>query len=394
MKQYDVIIIGAGAAGLMCAAQASKRGRSVLLLDKCIKAAKKILISGGGRCNFTNLYIEPEAYISNNSHFCKSALSRYTQWDFIAQLESHQLSWTEKTLGQLFCDQKSNAVVNMLLEECADVDIILNANVDKIDFNEQYLLNTSQGDFQAQSLVIASGGPSIPKMGATDFGLQIAKQFRHKSIGFKPGLVPFTFSQQDISRYFKDLSGLSLEVSISCNGQSFKEMALITHRGISGPAVLQISSYWQKSQSIEIDLLPGIDATKLLLSEQQQRGTTNLKNILNEYFSKRLALRLTQVLISIDLSEKSLGEINQADLKTFAEALNNWVLTPSSTEGMRTAEVCTGGVDTNELSSKTMESSKQPGLYFIGETVDVTGWLGGYNFQWAWSSGWAAGQVV
>ncbi|CAC9579897.1 Uncharacterized protein YhiN [uncultured Gammaproteobacteria bacterium] len=394
MKQYDVIIIGAGAAGLMCAAQASKRGRSVLLLDKCIKAAKKILISGGGRCNFTNLYIEPEAYISNNSHFCKSALSRYTQWDFIAQLESHQLSWTEKTLGQLFCDQKSNAVVNMLLEECADVDIILNANVDKIDFNEQYLLNTSQGDFQAQSLVIASGGPSIPKMGATDFGLQIAKQFRHKSIGFKPGLVPFTFSQQDISRYFKDLSGLSLEVSISCNGQSFKEMALITHRGISGPAVLQISSYWQKSQSIEIDLLPGIDATKLLLSEQQQRGTTNLKNILNEYFSKRLALRLTQVLISIDLSEKSLGEINQADLKTFAEALNNWVLTPSGTEGMRTAEVCTGGVDTNELSSKTMESSKQPGLYFIGETVDVTGWLGGYNFQWAWSSGWAAGQVV
>ncbi|SHN91119.1 NAD(FAD)-utilizing dehydrogenases [Bathymodiolus heckerae thiotrophic gill symbiont] len=394
MKQYDVIIIGAGAAGLMCAAQASKRGRSVLLLDKCIKAAKKILISGGGRCNFTNLYIEPEAYISNNSHFCKSALSRYTQWDFIVQLESHQLSWTEKTLGQLFCDQKSNAVVNMLLEECADVDIILNANVDKIDFNEQYLLNTSQGDFQAQSLVIASGGPSIPKMGATDFGLQIAKQFRHKSIGFKPGLVPFTFSQQDISRYFKDLSGLSLEVSISCNGQSFKEMALITHRGISGPAVLQISSYWQKSQSIEIDLLPGIDATKLLLSEQQQRGTTNLKNILNEYFSKRLALRLTQVLISIDLSEKSLGEINQADLKTFAEALNNWVLTPSGTEGMRTAEVCTGGVDTNELSSKTMESSKQPGLYFIGETVDVTGWLGGYNFQWAWSSGWAAGQVV
>ncbi|SMN17110.1 NAD(FAD)-utilizing dehydrogenases [uncultured Candidatus Thioglobus sp.] len=394
MKQYDVIIIGAGAAGLMCAAQASKRGRSVLLLDKCIKAAKKILISGGGRCNFTNLYIESEAYISNNSHFCKSALSRYTQWDFIAQLESHQLSWTEKTLGQLFCDQKSNAVVNMLLEECADVDIILNANVDKIDFNEQYLLNTSQGDFQAQSLVIASGGPSIPKMGATDFGLQIAKQFGHKSIGFKPGLVPFTFSQQDISRYFKDLSGLSLEVSISCNGQSFKEMALITHRGISGPAVLQISSYWQKSQSIEIDLLPGIDATKLLLSEQQQRGTTNLKNILNEYFSKRLALRLTQVLISIDLSEKSLGEINQADLKTFAEALNNWVLTPSGTEGMRTAEVCTGGVDTNELSSKTMESSKQPGLYFIGETVDVTGWLGGYNFQWAWSSGWAAGQVV
>ncbi|MEO1940670.1 MAG: aminoacetone oxidase family FAD-binding enzyme, partial [Candidatus Thioglobus sp.] len=235
MKQYDVIIIGAGAAGLMCAAQASKRGRKVLILDKSNKAGKKILISGGGRCNFTNLYIEPEAFIANNPHFCKSALSRYTQWDFIALLESHQLSWTEKTLGQLFCDQKSNAVVDVLLSECADVDITLNTDVNKIEFEGRYLVSTNHGDFQAESLVVATGGPSIPKMGATDFGLQIAKQFGHKSIAFKPALVPFTFSQQDIGRYFKDLSGLSLEVNISCNDQSFKEMALITHRGISGP---------------------------------------------------------------------------------------------------------------------------------------------------------------
>ena len=284
MKQYDVIIIGAGAAGLMCAAQASKRGRSVIVLDKASKAGKKILISGGGRCNFTNLYIEPEAFISNNPHFCKSALSRYTQWDFIALLESHQLSWTEKTLGQLFCDQKSNAVVDVLLSECADVDITLNTDVNKIEFEDRYLVSTNQGDFQAESLVVATGGPSIPKMGATDFGLQIAKQFGHKSIVFRPALVPFTFSQQDISRYFKDLSGLSLEVNISCNDQSFKEMALITHRGISGPAVLQISSYWRKGDPIEIDLLPGIDAVELLLSAQQDRGTTNLKNILNEHF--------------------------------------------------------------------------------------------------------------
>jgi predicted Rossmann fold flavoprotein len=231
-------------------------------------------------------------------------------------------------------------------------------------------------------------------MGATDFGLQIAKQFGHKSIGFKPALVPFTFSQNDIDKYFKDLSGLSLEVVMNCNGQSFKEMALITHRGISGPVALQISSYWNKGDALTVNLLPGIDAMDLLLLAQQDKGTTALKNILNEYFSKRLALRFTQVLISIDLSEKTLGEIKKTDLKEFARVLNNWMLIPSGTEGMRTAEVCTGGVDTNELSSKTMGSNKHSGLYFIGETVDVTGWLGGYNFQWAWSSGWAAGQKV
>ena len=394
MKSYDVIIIGAGAAGLMCAIEASRRGRSVLLLDKAEKAGKKILISGGGRCNFTNLFVDPEAYLSNNPHFCKSALSRYTQWDFIDKFESHQLNWHEKTLGQLFCDQKSPAVVQMLLDECDAVDKVFSAEIERIEFDKNYTIDSTQGQFQADSLVVATGGPSIPKMGATDFALQIAKQFNLKSIPFKPALVPFTFSQTDIERYFKGLSGLSLEVSMSCNGQSFKEMALITHRGISGPVVLQISSYWKKNDQISINLLPEIDATERLLTAQQNKGTTALKNILSEYFSKRLALRFSQTLIAIDLSEKTLGEIKQTDLKEFGQVLNNWILTPSGTEGLRTAEVCTGGVNTNELSSKTMESSKQPGLYFIGESVDVTGWLGGYNFQWAWSSGWAAGQVV
>ena len=282
----------------------------------------------------------------------------------------------------------------MLIKECNDVDIKLLIEINTIKSDQGYKIETNQGDYQSDSLVIATGGPSIPKMGATDFGLQIAKQFGHKSIGFKPGLVPFTFSQNDIDKYFKGLSGLSLEVMMSCNGQSFKEMALITHRGISGPVALQISSYWNKGNILSIDLLPGVDAIDLLLSAQQDKGTRVLKNILNEYFPKRLALRFSEVLIEIDLSEKTLGEIKQTDLREFGRTLNDWTLVPSGTEGMRTAEVCTGGVDTNELSSKTMESNKHPGLYFIGETVDVTGWLGGYNFQWAWSSGWAAGQVV
>ena len=394
MKQYDVVIIGAGAAGLMCAAQALKRGRSVAVLDKADKAGKKILISGGGRCNFTNLFIEPEAYISNNPHFCKSALSRYTQWDFIALLESHHFHWTERTLGQLFCDQKSGAVLRTLLNECEQADIILDCRIDQVTFESGYSLQTNQGDFQTQSLVIATGGPSIPKMGATDFGLQIARQFDLESSAFKPALVPFTFHQHDIDKYFKDLSGLSLDAVVSCNNASFREALLITHRGLSGPAILQISSYWHKGDHIEVNFLPDLDASEYLLNMQQQRGKAELKTILADFFPKRLAERLADTLASQPLASVSLGEINQHNLKAFGERLNNWIIVPSGTEGMRVAEVCVGGVSTDELSSKTMESSKQPGLYFIGETVDVTGWLGGYNFQWAWSSGWAAGQAV
>ena len=394
MKHYDVIIIGAGAAGLMCAAEALKRNRSVLIIEKSNEAGKKILISGGGRCNFTNLNIEPQAYLSKNLHFCKSALSRYTQWDIIALLESFQLTWEEKKLGQLFCNQKSGAVLSALLKNCQKANIELNAEVFAIKQEYGYVLSTNKGEYQTESLVIATGGPSIPKMGASDFGLKIAKQFGLKSIPFQPGLVPFTFYQEDINIYFKDLSGISIDVIVSCNHTSFREGMLITHRGLSGPSILQISSYWNNGKPIEINLLPDLNAAEYLLNMQQECGKVLLKAILSKFFPNRLSERFANTLSTKQLANINLSEIKKNDLKIFGSCLNNWILTPSGTEGMRTAEVCIGGVDTDELSSKTMESNKQPGLYFIGETVDVTGWLGGYNFQWAWSSGWAAGQIV
>jgi len=395
-QNHDVIIIGAGAAGLMCAIEAGKRGRRVVVLDKAKKLAPKILISGGGRCNFTNLYIEPGAYLSSNPHFCKSALARFTQWDFIALMDKHGLSWQEKTLGQLFCDDKSPAVVSMLEKECAEngVEIVLDCEVLSVERNAGYTVSATGRSYQSETLVIASGGPSVPRMGSTDFGVQIGCQFGLKSIPFKPGLVPFTFTQADISRYFQDLSGISVEAIVSCNGKSFRESILITHRGISGPACLQISSYWRKGDNIEINLLPDLDAEAWLLGLQQTRGKASLKSVLSEKFSRRLATRLAETLLDSPLADKTLGETNQRTLKDFASRLNSWKLSPSGTEGMRTAEVSLGGVDTTELSSKTMQTRNIPGLYFIGETVDVTGWLGGYNFQWAWASGWVAGQAV
>lgn len=394
MKYYDVIIIGAGAAGLMCAAEALKRNRSVLIIEKSNKVGKKILISGGGRCNFTNLNIEPQAYLSKNPHFCKSALSRYTQWDFIALLESFQLTWEEKKLGQLFCNQKAAAVLSSLLENCQKADIELNTEVFAIKQEHGYVISTNKRKYQTESLVIATGGPSIPKMGATDFGLKVAKQFGLKTISFKPGLVPLTFYQQDINIYFKDLSGISIDVTVICDRTIFREGMLITHRGLSGPSILQISSYWNSGKPIEINLLPDLNAAEYLLKMQQERGTVLLKNILSNFFPNRLSERFANTLTTKKLANVTLSEIKKNDIKIFGSCLNNWILTPSGTEGMRKAEVCVGGVDTDELSSKTMESNKEPGLYFIGETVDVTGWLGGYNFQWAWSSGWAAGQIV
>ena len=394
MKEYDVIIIGAGAAGLMCAAEALKRNRSVLILEKSNKAGKKILISGGGRCNFTNLNIEPSAFISRNPHFCKSALSRYTQWDIISLLESFDLTWNEKKLGQLFCDQKSGAVLTALHKNCEKAHIELSVETNTIIKKKGYIIKTSKGDYKTNSMVIATGGPSIPKMGATDFGLKVAKQFGLKSVSFKPGLVPLTFQQQDIETYFKKLSGISLDAIVSYNGVSFREGILITHTGLSGPAILQISSYWKKGSPIKINLLPDIDGSEYLIKMQQSHGKSLLKTILGEFFPKRIAERFGDTLGPTKLANVSMGEINKSDLNLLGAALNSWRLTPSGTQGLKTAEVCVGGVDTNELSSKTMESNKQPGLYFIGETVDVTGWLGGYNFQWAWSSGWAAGQVV
>ncbi|MEE9302264.1 MAG: NAD(P)/FAD-dependent oxidoreductase [Thiotrichaceae bacterium] len=389
----DVCIVGAGAAGLMCAIEAGKRGRTVYLIDKAKKAGRKILISGGGRCNFTNLYVSPEAYLSQNEHFCKSALARYTQWDFIQLLEKHQITWQEKTLGQLFCDQKAKAVLQVLLDECEqyDINIIVDATVDSVEKTEQgFSLQTHQADITCDSLVIASGGPSIPRMGSTDFGLQIAKQFGLKNLPFRPGLVPFTFLQDQLESFFKDLSGISLEVEVSCNGTSFHEDMLFTHRGLSGPAILQISSYWNKGDDIAVNLLPQTDAYSWLQQQQNEHPDTELKNCLSILLPKRLAHRLCET----HFTNKPVKQFNVTELQQIAKQLHQLILQPSGTEGMRTAEVALGGVDTNELSSKTFQAKNVEGLYFIGETIDVTGHLGGYNFQWAWASGWCAGQYV
>ncbi len=401
----DICIIGAGAAGLMAAIEAAKRGRSVRLLDQSKKVGSKILISGGGRCNFTNLYVTPDAYLSNNEHFCKSALARYTQWDFMQLLDKHGISWHEKTLGQLFCDQKAKAVVQALLDECdpLDITISLKTSIRSVESDQHKITNESDDKtnplFQIETdsevincevLVIATGGPSIPRMGSTDFGLQIAKQFGLKNIPFQAGLVPFTFSQQHLQNFFKDLSGISLEVEVSCNSASFKEHMLFTHKGLSGPVILQISSYWQKGESIEINLLPDLEVDSWLLKKQIEHPNTELKNLLSSLLPKRLAHRLCET----HLKNKPMKQFNAQELQTIANQLQHVNLQPSGTEGMRTAEVALGGVDTNELSSKTFEANKMKNLYFIGETIDVTGHLGGYNFQWAWASGWCAGQYI
>ena len=392
-ETYDVVILGAGAAGLMCAAIAGKRGRRVLLLDKADKIGKKILISGGGRCNFTNLHVNPAAYLSQNPHFCKSALARYTANDFLDLMRHYHLSWHEKTLGQLFCDQKAPAIVDMLWTECQQAAVTLRLNTDVTQIQRadaQFHLQTTQGAFQAASLVIATGGPSIPRMGATDFGSHIAKQFGLKNIPFSPALVPFTFDQTLLEGLFAGLAGVSTPVAVSCGDGYFREQMLFTHRGLSGPAMLQISSYWQKGAAVQIDLLPGLDAYAWLQSIQQQRPKAELKTLLAEILPNRLAQRLCETLFP----NRPLGQYGDKMLQSIAAQLHAWELTPAGTEGMRTAEVSLGGVDTRELSSKTLEVRKVPGLYFIGETVDVTGWLGGYNFQWAWASGWCAGQYA
>ncbi|MBU0655959.1 MAG: NAD(P)/FAD-dependent oxidoreductase [Gammaproteobacteria bacterium] len=389
----DVIIIGAGAAGLMCAAESGKLGRRVLVLDKADKIGKKILISGGGRCNFTNLHVNPAAYLSQNPHFCKSALARYTPQDFLNLMRKHRLSWHEKTLGQLFCDQKAPAVVDMLWAECQEAGVALRLNTDVASVSrdgEGFHLHTTHGQFTARSLVIATGGPSIPRMGATDFGVRVAKQFGLKSIPFSPALVPFTFTQAMLDGLFAGLAGVSTEVTVSCGEGFFRENMLFTHRGLSGPAMLQISSYWQKGEAVEINLLPGRDVLEWLRSLQKQRPKAELKTVLAEALPNRLAQRLCETLFP----NRPLGQYGDQQLQSIAQQLQAWELTPAGTEGMRTAEVSLGGVDTRELSSKTMEARKVAGLYFIGETVDVTGWLGGYNFQWAWASGWCAGQYA
>ncbi len=394
MQNYDVIIIGAGAAGLMCAIEAAKRGRKTLILDKASKVGKKILISGGGRCNFTNLYASPDDFISQNPHFCKSALSRYTQWDFIAFMEGNGLSWTEKTRGQLFCDQKAKAVVDALLEACQKygVEIQLEASIKTIKTHDTaFVLKTKNSHYQCDSLVIATGGPSIPAMGASDFALEIAQQFSVSFLPFKAALVPFTFSSQTLDEFIRDLSGVSTQVELcSESGKCFKEAILFTHRGISGPAALQVSSYWQPGEKITVNLFPGENIADWLIAQQKEHSNTELKTVLAYKLPKRLAAKLSEILFI----NKPMKQYHSTELKRIAAQLSAWSLTPSGTEGMRTAEVSLGGIDTRALSSKTFETLSVKGLYFIGESIDVTGHLGGFNFQWAWASGWCAGQYV
>lgn len=388
----DVIIIGAGAAGLMCGIEAGARKRRVLILDKSNKAGKKILMSGGGRCNFTNLHTSSEQFLSHNQHFCKSALSRYTQWDFIAMVERHNIAYFEKTLGQLFCEDKSARIVDMLLAECKikQVDVQLNQTIDSIKKTGNYfIVKSNRAVYQCESLVVASGGLSIPTLGSSPYGYQLAVQFGLNVYPTRAGLVPFTLHTQDKQRY-ETLTGISVDSLVRCNGQSFRENVLFTHRGLSGPAILQISSYWCPGDEVAISFLPGIDLYNELLEARNEFSDSFLKTIL----AKSLPKRLLSVFIEPELLDKPLKQLTNKQLLTITQALQAWSIKPNSTEGYRTAEVTLGGVDCNEISSQRFEAKKVPGLFFIGEVLDVSGWLGGYNFQWAWSSGWAAGQVV
>ncbi|MFP5463397.1 MAG: NAD(P)/FAD-dependent oxidoreductase [Gammaproteobacteria bacterium] len=389
---YDVLIIGGGAAGLMCAAVAGQRGRRVRVVEHASRVGKKILMSGGGRCNFTNLGTTPDDFLSQNPHFCKSALARYTPWDFIALVERHGIRYHEKELGQLFCDESSRQIVNMLVDECAagGVQISVGCAVQQVEGGEgRYTVHTAHGVFTAASLVVATGGLSIPRMGATGFGYALARQFGHGLLPTRAGLVPLTLSGTYLDHY-ADLAGVSLPVESVCSGQAFRGGLLFTHRGLSGPSILQISSYWQPGEPLTLNLLPDLEAGAWLADQQRQRPGAELKTLLAEQLPKRLAQRLCERW----LENRPLRQYRADELRDIATRLASWPVTPSGTEGYRTAEVTLGGVDTRELSSTTMESRRVPGLYFIGEVVDVTGHLGGYNFQWAWASGVAAGRAV
>lgn len=389
---YDVVIIGGGAAGLMCAIEAGKRRRRVLVIEHANRIGRKILMSGGGRCNFTNLHTAPENFLSANPHFCKSALARYTQWDFIAMLERHGVAWHEKELGQLFCDESSRLIVRMLLEECSagGVRIETGCAVSEVRRDDDgFVLATAHGELRTPALVVATGGLSIPKMGATGFGYDLARQFGHRVVPTRAALVPLTLSGTHLDAY-ADLSGLALPVAAKCNGERFRAGFLFTHRGLSGPAILQISSYWQPGLALSLDWLPDLDALDYLTAQRQERPAAELRSVLGEVLPKRLAQRLCD----LRCGSLPLQQLTAATLRDIATALHDWTIVASGTEGYRTAEVTLGGVDTGELSSTTMESRNVPGLYFIGEVVDVTGHLGGFNFQWAWASGYAAGQVV
>jgi predicted Rossmann fold flavoprotein len=391
MESFDVIILGAGAAGLLCAMRAGQRGRRVLLLDHAEAPGKKILISGGGRCNFTNLHCAPDRFLSANPHFCKSALTRYTQRDFIALVERHRIPYHEKTLGQLFCDGSAREIVAMLLAECAaaGVDLRLGHRVTEIGRADRFRVETDRGGFTAGALVLATGGLSIPKLGATGFAHDIARRFGLPLVAPRPGLVPLTFEGEELA-LMRPLSGVALD-SIARHGRrDFREAMLFTHRGLSGPAILQISSYWREGEAITLDLLPEGDAAGFLLERKRARPKAEARTVLAEVLPARLAAALAEA----QLPPRPMGEQPDRALHGLAALLKGWRLTPSGSEGYAKAEVTLGGVDTAALSSRTMEARAVPGLHVIGEAVDVTGWLGGYNFQWAWSSGWVAGEAV
>lgn len=391
-KDYDVIIIGAGAAGMMCAITSAQRGLSVLLLDKAERVGKKILISGGGRCNFTNLHIDSTVYLSPNPHFCKSALSRYTQWDIVELLQEHGLSYQEKTLGQLFCQQQSKAIVQMLIDiaHSYHVNIALNETIHNIDYQSpRYYVSTQKQTVSSRQLVIASGGPSIPKIGASSFALQVAKQFGIKNTPFSPALVPLTLPPS-LLQQTRSLAGISHFVSIACRDAKFTENLLFTHRGLSGPAVLQISSYWQKGDVLTIDLCPQQDMHQALSLGKKQ----NPQQLLSQFLSQYLPQQFATLWVSWFFDNLPLQQFSDKALAQVANTLQQWQIQPNGSEGMKKAEVSRGGIHPDSLSSKTFECHHQRGLYFIGEAVDIIGWLGGYNFQWAWSSGWCCAQSL
>lgn len=386
---WDVIVIGGGAAGLFCAIEAGKRRRKTLVIEHSDRVGKKIAISGGGRCNFTNLHSTPDSFLSANPHFCKSALAQYKPRDFIALVEKHGIAYHEKKLGQLFCDGSSQQIIDLLLNECSDagVEIRCSCNVDAIEKHDRFQVKTNQGTFNADSLVIATGGLSIKQLGASDFGYHIADHFGLKIEHPRPGLVPLKLDSRLLERLAK-LSGVSIDALVSHRGISFRENILITHRGLSGPAILQISSYWKGGQAISIDLLPDLAGMEFL--RDHESSSLELANLLSQYLPKRFA----QAWCDLYATSKPLRQYGRRELESIAAQLHNLQIVPTGTEGFRKAEVTAGGVSTGELSSQTMETRKVPGLYFIGEVVDVTGHLGGFNFQWAWASGYAAGQNV
>ncbi len=395
----DVIMIGAGAAGMMCALEAGKRGRAVLLLDHATRLAEKIRISGGGHCNFTNRHAGPENFLSHNPHFCRSALARFTPQDFIALVEKHGIRYHEKKLGQLFCDDSSQQIIDLLRQECAAAGVewqmpcrVQSINPAKPDADSSggFVLETDRGSVVADSLVIASGGLSIPQIGASPFGYRVAEQFGIAVTPLRPALVPLTFAPEQLA-CFAGLPGVALDAAVSCKGAHFRESLLITHRGLSGPAILQISSYWQPGDAIHINLLPDLDATALLLAHRHSASL--LPNLLAQYLPRRFAQAWSETIAAVQ-PLRPLQQYSERELQQIAAQLHDWQVTPSGTVGYKKAEVTLGGVDTRELSSKTMQAKKVPGLYFIGEVVDVTGHLGGFNFQWAWASGYAAGQFV